>query len=157
MNNNKSYWPHGIIGFFLIVFAFNFWFLYQAIISNKGYIEEDTYTKSINYQEVINLRNKSKNLGVKLNYEIDFNNFVIKLSKLDKISSEINSYKLVFVLLSSKASDIVIEGSITNIVKSAIEIQKELNLAQGQWLFKFFLFNENKEELFIFEDKFLTD
>lgn len=60
MSMKKSLWPKAIIGFFAVVFLANGTFIYLALKSSDGLVEENYYEKGLNYDDLLQ---RQKRLG----------------------------------------------------------------------------------------------
>jgi len=60
METKKSLWPKAIIAFFSAVFAMNGFFIYKAVSSFDGLVEDNYYEKGLNYNDAIQ---QEKRLG----------------------------------------------------------------------------------------------
>ena len=131
MDNKKSYWPHAIVGFFIVVFSYNFWFAYNAGKSSLGSVEDSTYEKSKNYQEVIDLKTESKKLNWKAKY-IQADTLIVKIidnnSEISDLDVELNA-----VCLSCKDREFIENLRYDKSLKAYVVSEA---LAQGQWYFR---------------------
>ena len=145
----KSYWPYGIICFFLVLFGFNGWFAYQATQSNKGAVEEDTYQKSLHYQDVIDLKTSSKKLGWKVKYTYQSGSLRVVIKNTAGEILENLQVKAELILLSGKGA-----GFQQELLMAEEEYQAKVSLKQGLWQIK--LYAENDSEKFYDEYQLLT-
>lgn len=151
--SNKSFWPYGIIIFFLVIAGFNFFFVYKAVKSDNGKVEKDYYEKAQKYQEIIDLKKASQKLGwrddLKVSREqIHFNLFDQNNNELKELNVELQAINL------SKDQEI----NIDRLNYTEKNYSQRVNLNTGKWVFKIKATNPLNNLVFYKEyNKFLVN
>lgn len=135
MTKKTSFWPYGIILFFGVIFSFNFWFLYQAVQSNRGLIEDNSYEKSLKYQDIIDLKQRSKDLGWTISYEYLNSKIVANLKKDSDEDLKYNKAYLELISLNEKGGAKLIKLNLDS-SKHVTQLVFDETLKKGLWSLK---------------------
>lgn len=141
--SNKSFWPYGIVIFFLVIAGFNFFFVYKAVTSDNGKVEKDYYEKAQKYQEVIDLKEAS----LKLNWRDELN--ISKKGIFFKIYDQDNQ-ELKNLIVKIQAINLSKDQEITeqDLVYNENIYQYFVNLSSGKWIFKIKAINPQDQSIF---------
>lgn len=81
METKKSIWPKAIVASFVAIFAVNGFFIYKAVSSFDGIVEDNYYEKGLNYNDVVQ---QGKRLGwrIELSFTDDLKTAVPNKAKV---------------------------------------------------------------------------